>query len=111
MDIEKNKGNKQEQNKKQEKPKQKTEETKTPVDIVPEKQDKAIKQKQTNKPTKEKKKRKPYIHIDTFLQTAKVMYDMTNVQVAGFKGRMNGRHYQRGEEVFTIELEKYLNKK
>jgi len=70
--------------------------------------------KEVNKPkerpkVKQKKKIKPYVHIDTFLQTAKVMHNMDKVQVAGFKSRMNGKHYQRDEEVFNIELKNYLN--
>lgn len=51
---------------------------------------------------------KPYINIDTFLQTAMVTYDMSRMQVVGFKVYMAGRHYQYDEQVFVDELKKYL---
>lgn len=54
---------------------------------------------------------KPYIHIDTFLQTAVPLFSLSNVQAQGFKARMNGRHYQRDEQVFVDELKSYLNLK
>lgn len=53
---------------------------------------------------------KPYIHIDTFLNTAIPLFKLSRGQAAGFKSRMNGRHYQRDEQVFVKELKKYLNK-
>lgn len=58
---------------------------------------------------KETKKRKPYVHIDVYLQTAIPYFGLNNIQAAGFKSKMNGRHYQRDEEVFNKELKKYLN--
>lgn len=51
---------------------------------------------------------KPYVHVDTFLQTAVQMFDMSNMQAAGFKARMSGRHYQTDEQVFLDELKQYL---
>lgn len=72
------------------------------------------KEKPAKKKSKKKQKRKPikpYVHIDTFLQTAVQMYELSNVQAQGFKSRMNGRHYQRDEKVFINELKKYLNLK
>jgi len=54
---------------------------------------------------------KPYVHIDTFLQTARQMFDMSNMQAAGFKARMRGRHYQTDEQVFLNELKQYLDLK
>lgn len=54
---------------------------------------------------------KPYIHIDTFLRTATPMFHLNNMQVAGFKARMRGRHYQFDQEVFIQELKQYLNLK
>lgn len=54
---------------------------------------------------------KPYIHIDTFLQTAIPLLGVSRIQAAGFKARMNGRHYQTDEQVFLTELKQYLNLK
>ncbi|AMO26020.1 hypothetical protein Blue_198 [Bacillus phage Deep Blue] len=51
---------------------------------------------------------KPYVHVDTFLQTAVPMYGMNNMQAAGFKAIMNGRQYQTDEKVFLDELKQYL---
>lgn len=51
---------------------------------------------------------KPYIHVDTFLKTAIPLFGMSNVQAAGFKALMNGRQYQRDEQVFVDELKAYL---
>ena len=56
-------------------------------------------------------KLKPYIHINTFMQTAVPLFKLNNMQAAGFHARMNGRHYQRDEQVFVEELKKYLNLK
>jgi hypothetical protein len=52
---------------------------------------------------------KPYIHIDTFLQTAIPMYNLSGVQAAGFKAKMNGKHYQRDEKVFIKALKEHFN--
>lgn len=54
---------------------------------------------------------KPYVHIDTFLQTAVPLFELNSMQATGFKARMNGRHYQRDEQVFVDELKQYLNLK
>jgi len=54
---------------------------------------------------------KSYVHIDTFLQTAVPLFNMSRVQAAGFKMRMNGRAYQKDEQVFVDELKAYLNLK
>jgi len=51
---------------------------------------------------------KPYVHVDTFLQTAVPMFGMSSMQAAGFKALMNGRHYQTDETVFLNELKQYL---
>lgn len=51
---------------------------------------------------------KPYVHVDTFLQTAVPMFNMNNMQAAGFRALMNGRHYQTDEKVFLDELKQYL---
>lgn len=56
-----------------------------------------------------KKKRKSYVHIDVFLQTADKVYGVNSIQKAGFKSMMRGKHYQKDEEVFEKELKKYLN--
>lgn len=69
--------------------------------------------KAPKEPVKKKKpkKLKPYVHIDTFLNTAVPLYELNNMQAQGFKNRMNGRHYQRDEQIFVDELKKYLNLK
>ncbi|ANY29423.1 hypothetical protein [Bacillus phage PK16] len=52
---------------------------------------------------------KPYVHVDTFLQTAVPMFGMSNMQAAGFRVIMEGRMYQTDEKVFLDELKKYLD--
>jgi hypothetical protein len=52
---------------------------------------------------------KSYTHIDTFLQTAVPMYNLSNVQAAGFKAKMQGKHYQRDEKVFIDALKEHFN--
>ncbi|WQZ49505.1 hypothetical protein Z3_189 [Bacillus phage Z3] len=52
---------------------------------------------------------KPYVHVDTFLQTAVPMFGMSNMQAAGFRVIMEGRMYQTDENVFLDELKKYLD--
>lgn len=80
------------------------------VKEMKEKGPKDIKEKKPQKEeTKEPIKRKPYVHIDVYLQTAIPYFGLNNIQAAGFKSKMNGRHYQRDEEVFNRELKKYLN--
>lgn len=54
---------------------------------------------------------KPLVHIDQFMNTAKQLYNLNNMQIAGFKVYMQGRHYQYDQEVFLQELKKYLNLK
>ncbi|QDP42853.1 hypothetical protein HWC53_gp236 [Bacillus phage vB_BmeM-Goe8] len=51
---------------------------------------------------------KPYIHVDTFLQTAIPLFGLTKVQAAGFKAMMQGRQYQTDEQVFVDELKKHF---
>ncbi len=65
--------------------------------------------KKKEEPKKKPKVLKPYIHIDIFLQTAIPFYGLSSMQANGFKNRMNGKHYQRDEQVFVDELKKYLN--
>jgi len=54
---------------------------------------------------------KPYVHIDTFIQTAKHLYRLSDTQLAGFKALMNGQHYQRDELIFLDNLKKHFNLK
>lgn len=49
-----------------------------------------------------------YVHIDTFLATAKVLYSMNEMQVKGFRAYMEGNHYQKGDQAFVPHLKKYL---
>jgi hypothetical protein len=51
-----------------------------------------------------------YVSVDTFITTAKVLYKMSNLQVAGFKAYMTGRQYLRSDMDFVPYLEKYLGK-
>lgn len=65
------------------------------------------KAKQTKEQTVEAKTLQ-YVHIDTFLETARVLYSMNDVQVQGFRAYMQGSHYQKGDVAFVPYLEKYL---
>lgn len=49
-----------------------------------------------------------YVHIDVFLDTAKLLYDLHPYQVAGFKAFMQGREYQIHDTDFVPFLEQYL---
>lgn len=64
---------------------------------------------------KKTEKKKPtfngYVHIDTFLDTAKTLFNMKDSQVAGFKAYMHGNHYLYNEKDFIPSLEKYLGRK
>ena len=51
------------------------------------------------------------VHIDTFLNTARTLFDMKESQVAGFKAYMEGSHYLFSERDFLPPLEKYLGRK
>lgn len=53
---------------------------------------------------------KSYAHIDTFINTAKIHFGMSDAQVAGFKAFMHGKFYQYNEKDFIPYLEKYLGK-
>ncbi|XWX29917.1 hypothetical protein KQUDLBSD_CDS0073 [Staphylococcus phage PG-2021_40] len=60
----------------------------------------------------EKKQISPkYIHIDTFIETAQIHFNLSNSQVAGFKAFMYGKYYQHKDTDFIPYLEKYLGKK
>lgn len=63
------------------------------------------------KPAPKPEPPKPYIHVDQFLRSARQLYNLNSMQVAGFKARMNGRQYQRDVQVFVDELKQYLNLK
>ncbi len=52
-----------------------------------------------------------YVHIDTFLDTARILFNMKESQVAGFKAYMEGSHYLFSEQEFLPSLEKYLGRK
>lgn len=52
-----------------------------------------------------------YIHVDTFLKSVRYIYpDISYMQIAGFKGYMQGRQYMTSMESFKDELDKYLGK-
>lgn len=54
----------------------------------------------------------PYISVDVFLETAKGMYNMTQIQVNGFKTfvKAKGMYISRGYEPLKDLLESYLGK-
>lgn len=70
--------------------------------------------KQAPKEIKKEKKQPAvssgYVHVDVFLDTAKVIFDLHPYQVAGFKAFMVGKHYQKTDTDFLPYLEKYLGK-
>lgn len=68
---------------------------------------------QAPKETKQQapKEFKGYTHIDTFLDTATIMFSMSGGQAEGFKAYMNGSNYQFSERDFLPHLEKYLGRK
>lgn len=72
-------------------------------------------QKDTSKQEQVKKENKQispkYIHIDTFIETAQIHFNLSNAQVAGFKAFMYGKYYQHKDTDFIPYLEKYLGKK
>lgn len=51
-----------------------------------------------------------YVHIDAFLDTAGVIFNLHPYQQAGFKAFMSGRHYQKRDTDFIPYLEEYLGK-
>lgn len=51
-----------------------------------------------------------YVHIDVFLDTAGVIFNLHPYQQAGFKAFMTGRHYQKRDTDFIPYLEEYLGK-
>lgn len=57
-----------------------------------------------------KRKFNGYVHIDTFLSTAKALFNLPESQVAGFRAYMAGRSYLYDEKDFLPYLEKYLGK-
>ncbi|AIW03331.1 hypothetical protein CPT_Mater174 [Bacillus phage Mater] len=69
----------------------------------------AEKNKKAKAAPKKQEAPKPYVHIDTFMKTAQPMFGLSNVQAAGFKAKMNGRHYQQDENIFLDELKKHFN--
>lgn len=51
-----------------------------------------------------------YVHIDVFLNTARVLFQLSQYQVAGFRAYMQGKAYQKTDADFIPYLEKYLGK-
>ena len=70
-----------------------------------------VRKKQVEKPKTKPKDFTGYVHIDTFLETARVMFNMTGGQAEGFKAYMYGNTYQYSELDFLPHLEKYLGRK
>lgn len=69
------------------------------------------KQEEIKQEKKQTKVSPKYIHIDTFIETAQVHFNLSNSQVAGFKAFMYGKYYQHKDTDFIPYLEKYLGKK
>lgn len=57
------------------------------------------------------KKRKRLVHIDDFIQEYMVANnkELSKVQIAGFKAKMEGNHYQPSLKDFVPHIESYLN--
>lgn len=56
------------------------------------------------------KSQSPLIHIDEFLLTATTYFNVSRMQAAGFRAKMQGRFYQTSDSFFK-EIESYLSKK
>jgi len=52
----------------------------------------------------------PWVSVDEFLVTAKQMFDMNRVQMAGFKAYMHGKEHLPDERDFLPYIKKYLDK-
>lgn len=94
---------------KDEKSKNQVEDEQKSVDSEKESTESSTKSTSTSTKQDDPKVFKPYVHIDTFLQTATQLYGLSRVQQSGFKAYMTGKHYQRDEEVFLKALKSYLN--
>ncbi|AEQ34218.1 hypothetical protein D307_gp246 [Bacillus phage Bastille] len=68
-------------------------------------------EKQATKKEVQAEPLKPYVHIDKFLNSVKLVYELSDVELAGFKALMAGQHYQRDEEIFLEALKKHFNLK
>lgn len=68
------------------------------------------KQESPKEQPKKVPKPKGYVHVDTFLGYAQVLYGLSKYQVAGFKAFMTGREYQHDDTDFVPFLEKYIGK-
>lgn len=52
-----------------------------------------------------------FADLDTFIETAKIAFGVSEGQAQGFKAFMEGKYYQRSERDFIPYLEAYLGKK
>lgn len=70
-----------------------------------------VENKQNDEVKYEAPQKVSYIHVDTFLKSVKYIYpDISYMQIAGFKGYMQGRQYMTSMEAFKKELDTYLGK-
>lgn len=76
-----------------------------------EKSESLHKEAKSNQKVSKEKGFSGYVHIDTFIELAKVMFGLTGGQAEGFKVYMNGKHYQYEDKDFLPYLEEYLGKK
>lgn len=60
------------------------------------------------KDNKTKPKKKSFANIDDFIKSATPRYGLSQMQIAGFKGYMQGKHLLKDEKEFLVYLEKYL---
>lgn len=69
-------------------------------------------EKKSTQEVKEAPEEVPYISVDVFLDTAKGMYNMSQIQVNGFRtfARSKGMYIARGYEPLKDLLESYLGK-
>lgn len=83
------------------------ENTETKKEFTP-KQDAKGKQSVKAKDDKTKPKKKSFANIDDFIKSATPRYGLSQMQIAGFKGYMQGKHLLKDEKEFLVYLEKYL---
>lgn len=106
---------KKEDVKQEETPEEEKETKKSKKEPKKEKATKEEKKEQPRAPQKDKDPKptkravvEPMAHIDDYLGVASSIYDLNNMQQAGFKSYMRGKHYLSDLEAFEPYLNKYL---
>ena len=83
------------------------ENTETKEEVKP-KQDAKGKQSVKAKDENKKPKKKTFANINDFIKSATPRYGLSQMQIAGFKGYMQGKYLLEDEKEFLVYLEKYL---